>query len=103
MLSGRKLVQSGPMRLLGIETSSRRGSVALVENDRVVARAAHEKLNAHAEELARLLDEVIADSGWSRRSFDRVAVGMGPGSFTGVRVGVAFAEGIAVGLGIELF
>jgi tRNA threonylcarbamoyladenosine biosynthesis protein TsaB len=90
------------MRVLGIETSSRRGSVALVEDGHVVARASHAELNAHAERLGSLLEAVLAEAGWDKSTLERVAVGVGPGSFTGLRVGIAFAQGIALGLGLEL-
>lgn len=90
------------MRVLGIETSSRRGSVALVEDGTVVSRATHEELNAHAERLASMIDDALAAAGWTKASLHRLGVGMGPGSFTGVRVGIAFAQGIALGLGIPL-
>ncbi|MCK6534716.1 MAG: tRNA (adenosine(37)-N6)-threonylcarbamoyltransferase complex dimerization subunit type 1 TsaB [Polyangiaceae bacterium] len=86
------------MRLLCIETSSRRGSVVLAEGTRLVARATHSELNAHAERLRALLDQVLAEAGWSKHQLDRLGVGMGPGSFTGLRVGIAFAQGIALGL-----
>lgn len=90
------------MRVLGIETSSRRGSVALVEAGRLVAYGSHEELNAHAERLWPLVDQVLAEAGWTKGSLERVAVGIGPGSFTGLRVGIAFAQGAALGLGLEL-
>jgi tRNA threonylcarbamoyladenosine biosynthesis protein TsaB len=90
------------MRVLGIETSSRRGSVALLDGEELVARAAHVEPNAHAEQLAPLLERVLADAGCSKASLDRIGVGMGPGSFTGLRVGIAFAQGIALGLDIPL-
>jgi len=90
------------VRVLGIETSSRRGSVALLERGQVVATASHEELNAHAERLLPLIDRALAEAGWSRATLERVAVGVGPGSFTGLRVGIALGQGIAVGLGIDL-
>lgn len=90
------------MRVLGIETSSRRGSVALVEAGRLVAYGSHEQLNAHAERLLPLVDQVLAEAGWDKRSLERIAVGIGPGSFTGLRVGIAFAQGVSLGLGIGL-
>lgn len=86
------------MRVLGIETSSSRGSVALVERGRVVAEAGHEVATRHAELLLPLLDGVLSSAGWTRASLDRLAVGVGPGAFTGLRVGLALAQGIAVGL-----
>lgn len=90
------------MRVLGIETSSLRGSVALVEGDRVVGTAHHEEPHRHGERLLPLLDELLARCGWRRGSLDRVGVGVGPGSFTGLRVGIALATGISLGLGVPL-
>ena len=87
------------MRILGIETSSRRGSVALCDGARLVARAEHSEPNAHAERMLALVEQALAEAGWSRSSLDRVAVGIGPGSFVGLRVGIALAEGLGLGLG----
>ena len=86
------------MRILGIETSSRRGSVALVENDQLVASLEHEEPNSHAERLLPLVERLLAVSGWPKSSLDRLGVGVGPGSFTGLRAGIAFAEGLSIGL-----
>jgi tRNA threonylcarbamoyl adenosine modification protein YeaZ len=85
---------------LGIETSSRRGSVALVRDGIVLARSEHDQPNAHAEHLRPLLARTLAAAGLGKSDIERVAVGIGPGSFTGLRVGIAFAQGIALGLGI---
>jgi tRNA threonylcarbamoyladenosine biosynthesis protein TsaB len=90
------------VRVLAIETSSPRGSVALIERGRVVVSFEHDQANAHAERLLPLVERAIAESGFAKRSLERVAVGIGPGSFTGLRVGIALAEGIALGLGIPL-
>lgn len=87
------------MRVVGIETSTLRGSVALVERGEPVADASHEQPNAHAEAILPLIERLLAEAGWPRGSIDRVAVGVGPGSFTGLRVGIALAQGIALGLG----
>lgn len=91
------------MRVLGIETSAaQRGSVALVEAGRPVCAAGHTWRNAHAEQTLPLIEQVLAEAGWTRSSLERVAVGIGPGSFTGLRVGLALAQGIALGLGIPV-
>jgi tRNA threonylcarbamoyladenosine biosynthesis protein TsaB len=90
------------MRVLGIETSTRRGSVALFDGGRVVLALEHEKPNAHAEKLLPLVVRLFAESGVPKTSLERVAVGTGPGSFTGLRVGIALGEGIALGIGVPL-
>lgn len=91
-----------PQRVLAFETSTRRGSCALWEGERLVYGASHERLNAHGEQLPMLLEQCMAETGWGQNSLDRVAVGIGPGSFTGLRVGIALAQGIALGLGRPL-
>ncbi len=91
-------VLRGGVRVLGLETSSRRGTVALVEAGRVIVWAATEAPGGHAPHLLGLVNQVLADAGWSKTALDRVSVGTGPGSFTGIRVGIALAQGIALGL-----
>jgi tRNA threonylcarbamoyladenosine biosynthesis protein TsaB len=90
------------VRVLGIETSSVRGSVALIDDERTVCTMGHERENAHGESILPLIAQALATAGWSRRQLDRVAVGLGPGSFTGLRVGIAIAQGLAEGLEIPL-
>lgn len=90
------------MRILGIETSSTRGSVALAHDEASVFALSHERENAHAQSILPLVDQALAETGWSRNSLDRISVGIGPGSFTGLRVGIALAQGISEGLGIPL-
>ncbi|MEO8184221.1 MAG: tRNA (adenosine(37)-N6)-threonylcarbamoyltransferase complex dimerization subunit type 1 TsaB [Deltaproteobacteria bacterium] len=90
------------MRVLGIETSSIRGSVALVEGGQTLVVARHERANAHEASIQPLIERALADAGWSARQLDRIAVGTGPGSFTGLRVGIALAQGISEGLEIPL-
>jgi tRNA threonylcarbamoyladenosine biosynthesis protein TsaB len=72
--------------------------VALLERGRAVFSLHHEKQNAHAETLLPLVERVLAETGSARSSLDRLAVGVGPGSFTGLRVGIALAQGMALGL-----
>lgn len=90
------------MRILGIESSSRRGSVALLEGQRVIATLEHEAPNSHAERLLPLIDQLLSEAGWLKTSLDRIGVGVGPGSFTGLRAGIALAEGLSVGLDLPL-
>lgn len=90
------------MRVLGIETSSSRGSIALLSDDEVVAVGEHERANAHAEAIQQLLLDAMKQAGWKPKDLDVVAVGQGPGSFTGLRVGIALAQGIATGRGVPL-
>jgi tRNA threonylcarbamoyladenosine biosynthesis protein TsaB len=86
------------VRTIGFESSSRRGSVALIEGNRLIACLSHEEPNSHAELLLPLLERLLAEAGWPKSSLDRLGVGVGPGSFTGLRAGIALAEGLSVGL-----
>lgn len=80
---------------LVIDTSSVRTGVALVDGERVVAEAVHE--SGRALDLAAAV-RALADP----RAVERVAVATGPGSFTGLRVGAAYAVGLALGRGLPL-
>jgi tRNA threonylcarbamoyladenosine biosynthesis protein TsaB len=90
------------VRILGIETSTRRGTVALVEHGQPIVALAHDEAGAHAERVVGLVEEALAQAGWTKQSIDRVGVGVGPGSFTGIRVGIALAQGISLGLDLPL-
>lgn len=90
------------MRIVVIDTATRRGTVAAVDDGRVLASRCHERQTAHAEQLFGMMDEVLAEAGWVVSQVELLAVGMGPGSFTGVRVGMAAAKGIGFSLGIPL-
>ena len=74
--------------------------MALVEQGVVIASAHHSELNRHAEETLGLIERVLAEVEWPKESLDRVACSVGPGSFTGVRVGLSLASGIGMGLDI---
>ncbi|HEY3235882.1 MAG TPA: tRNA (adenosine(37)-N6)-threonylcarbamoyltransferase complex dimerization subunit type 1 TsaB [Polyangiaceae bacterium] len=90
------------MRVLGIETSTRRGSVALVDGDQVVAHDEEEHPQGHDAHLLAQIERLLQRATWSRQSLERVAASVGPGSFTGLRVGLAVAEGLGLALGIQV-
>jgi tRNA threonylcarbamoyladenosine biosynthesis protein TsaB len=88
------------MILLALSTSTPRGSAAILDGGRVLATAAYEDLRGHAERIFGAIDEVLAAAGVTRAAIDAIGCDVGPGSFTGVRVAVASAKGIALALGI---
>ena len=89
------------MNLLAIETATECCSVALVAGGRLHERSELAP-RRHAELLLPMCDEVLAEAGIARRDLDALAVGRGPGAFTGVRLAVSAAQGIALALGIPV-
>jgi len=85
--------------LLAIDTSAGT-SVAVVDRDRgVLAEHSMEDTRRHAEVIGELIERALADSGVRPGELSGVAVGMGPGPFTGLRVGIAAARAFAFGAG----
>ena len=88
--------------LLAIDTSSGATGVALCVDGRVVARAVGVKARSHSENIFTRIDEVLGQAGVVRGSLTGIAVTRGPGSFTGLRVGLATAKGLSFGLGVPV-
>ncbi|HYE99100.1 MAG TPA: tRNA (adenosine(37)-N6)-threonylcarbamoyltransferase complex dimerization subunit type 1 TsaB [Planctomycetota bacterium] len=86
------------MRVLGIETSGPRGGVALAQDGRVVAARLFDKGMVHGREIAPGIRELCAEAGWPLESLELLACDVGPGSYTGLRVGLAAAKGLAFAL-----
>ena len=84
------------MRILGLDTTGPHCSVALVDTAKVLAYKSENIGRGHAERLAPMVQEVLAEAGLSAKDVDKLAVCTGPGSFTGLRVALAFAKGFAL-------
>lgn len=90
-------------RVLSIDTSTSLANVALVEGGGegavTVAETAAPMPGSHATHLFELIDRVLADAGWPKNGLDGFVVVRGPGSFTGVRIALGTARGLAVAAG----
>ncbi|GGK00074.1 tRNA (adenosine(37)-N6)-threonylcarbamoyltransferase complex dimerization subunit type 1 TsaB [Luteimonas terricola] len=85
------------MRLLAIETSTEACSVAVLVGDAVIERFELAP-RRHAELVLPWSEALLAEAGLRRADLDAIAVGRGPGAFTGVRLGISIAQGIALAL-----
>ena len=89
------------MNLLAIETATEACSVALIHGDEVIARSELAP-RRHAERVLPMADELLAEAGLARHALDAIAVGRGPGAFTGVRLAVSLAQGMALALDVPV-
>ncbi len=83
------------MNVLGIETATRVCGAAVAAEGRILADAWEESRNIHAERLMSLIEQALETAGLDLGALDAIAVSEGPGSFTGLRVGVSAAKGLA--------
>ncbi len=88
------------MILLALDTSLGACSAAVIDGERVLARTIEPMTRGHQERLAPLVAETMAQAGLAFDRLERVGVTVGPGSFTGLRVGLAFAKGLSAALSI---
>ncbi|MBQ0006546.1 MAG: tRNA (adenosine(37)-N6)-threonylcarbamoyltransferase complex dimerization subunit type 1 TsaB [Alistipes sp.] len=89
-------------RILLLETSTVRCSVALAEGMTIVSHRETDVPKAHASKLSPFVDEMLKETSLSMKDIDAVAVSGGPGSYTGLRVGVSTAKGLCFGAGKPL-
>lgn len=87
------------MYILGIETSTKTGSVAVMSEQGVIAQYSLNIEVTHSERLMSTVDRVLKDTGLTMQQFDGFAVAIGPGSFTGLRIGLATVKGLALATG----
>ena len=89
--------------ILNIETSTKACSVALHKNGELIVCREDVTANfSHSEKLLKFISELFSDEKLSLSDLDAIAVSMGPGSYTGLRIGVSTAKGLCYGLDIPL-
>lgn len=90
------------MKILAIETATALGGVALIDDKKLLAEYGMDMAMAHGEMLMVMVDRILKDGGLGPDDLDALAVSIGPGSFTGLRVGVSTVKGLATGTSIPI-
>src|SRR5262249_27682053 len=82
--------------------STRAGGAALLDGERVIGEYVLDVSATHSERLMAAIDRLLADAGWASRALEGLAVAVGPGSFTGLRIGLSAVKGLALALHIPV-
>jgi tRNA threonylcarbamoyladenosine biosynthesis protein TsaB len=93
---------SSDPRILLLETSGRTGQVAVAQADRLLSCRQLEETRRHARDLAPAVRDLLGEQGWSPQEVDLIIVSRGPGSYTGLRVGIMSAKAFAYATGCTL-
>ncbi len=88
--------------IICLETATNLCSVALCDNARVISMRESKESKSHASQLTVFIGEILREQGIKAGDLEAVAVSKGPGSYTGLRIGVSVAKGIAYGASIPL-
>ena len=83
------------MKILGIDTSAKTSSVGICEDNLIIDELFLDKGLTHSETILPMIDEILTRNGLSLDDIDALSVNNGPGSFTGIRIGVAVVKGLA--------
>lgn len=89
---------SPSMKILGVDTSTPIGSVALIDGERFVAEHTLSIVKAHSSRLMPAIDQILKWADLTVHDLDACAVGIGPGSFTGIRIGVGTIKSLCYAL-----
>ena len=83
------------MKILGIDTSSNASSVALIEDNKLICEYTVNTKTTHSQKLMPMIENMLSMSGFNIKEIDAIAICIGPGSFTGLRIGMATAKAIS--------
>src|SRR4051812_5099333 len=92
----------GVPRAIAIETSSRIGSLAAADGAHVLAEEQFEHGLQHAAQIVPMIDRLCRAQGWSPRDVEHLYISAGPGSFTGLRIGITLAKTMCLATGVKL-
>jgi len=90
------------MRILAIDTSTHCGGIAVLEGDAVLASLVLNIKKTHSQRLLAHIDFLLKECGREIADMDGIGISIGPGSFTGIRIGMALAKGLCLSSGIPL-
>lgn len=90
------------MKVLALDTSSMVASVAVMDDEKLIGEYIINHERTHSQKLMPMIDELLRSCGLTMEAIDLVAVAEGPGSFTGLRIGVATAKGLAHAMDIPV-
>ena len=90
------------MKILAIETATEICGVSYIEDDNVIATVEENIPRQHAKSLPLFYEKLVADTGLNLSNLDGIAISIGPGSFTGLRIGLSYSKGLAFGQGLPL-
>ena len=79
------------MKILAFDTATMETTCALVEDEKVVAEASVNSMASHSEGLINMIQNMLDRADWAMEDLDLIAAGVGPGSFTGLRISVVLA------------
>ncbi|PSV59059.1 tRNA (adenosine(37)-N6)-threonylcarbamoyltransferase complex dimerization subunit type 1 TsaB [Photobacterium sp. GB-3] len=88
-------------KILAVDTATENCSVALLMGDEVISRCEYAP-REHTTKILPMVDTVLAEAGIKLNQLDALAYGQGPGSFTGVRIGIGIAQGLAFGADLPM-
>src|SRR6266496_3173877 len=90
------------MKLLAVESATLSGGAAILDGDRLLGEITLNIAITHSERLLSSVDRLLADCGLAPADLEGLAVSVGPGSFTGLRVGIATVKALAMALDLPV-